>query len=218
MTHIIWDRDGCLVDSGTLVFETYREFNKLLDAPRDDLFVSYDVFRLWNRVNWFDNYKIMGLPEDKWPIAHQIFKDRTKGADLDFFQGIPEFVRSNTFTHSIVTGNYEEFTKAHVEKHGLTKEFKLISGYYSGTPINKVDLIQRQLNWLGLKPQEVVLIGDTVDDGRAAKEAGNRFVAAGFGLTHPIRLAEELETRRVPTEFLAETPETLVSYLTEHKY
>lgn len=121
------------------------------------------------------------------------------------YPGVPEAVAAlAAWKLAAVTNKRHDTTVEALEVTGLLPFFALVLGGDS-VPRKKPfpDPILRAAETLGLQPSECVVVGDTENDVRAAKEAGARSI----GVTWGYGKRESLEAAGV--DHLIETPDAL---------
>jgi phosphoglycolate phosphatase len=89
----------------------------------------------------------------------------------------------------IVTNKPIEYTLKLIDGLGARPRFDIILGGNSTANLKPhPEMIHRALDALAVKPDAAVMIGDNVNDIQAARAAGVRSVAVGYGLGDPEKL------------------------------
>ena len=97
------------------------------------------------------------------------------------FDGLAEVVRKLAESHvlAVVTGNTEGNVRAFLEEHGLEGCFRAVYGL--DIPSSKVEKILMAKSHCAAEGEMVFMVGDSLSDIRAAKEAGVKSIAVGWG-------------------------------------
>ncbi|OGZ23986.1 MAG: hypothetical protein A2896_01435 [Candidatus Nealsonbacteria bacterium RIFCSPLOWO2_01_FULL_43_32] len=177
---IIFDFDGTILESMdvktkafTVLFNNYPEkineivalhtthggmsrFEKLERIHRDILHEPLSEERKQKLSRQFSEYVYQGVLASPFVEGAQEFLEK-------YHQKIPFFIASGTPDGEI---------KSLVKERGLGRYFKDVLG----SPAKKSELILKILKDFNLKNQEVIFVGDAIDDCEGAKEAGVKFV------------------------------------------
>ena len=119
------------------------------------------------------------------------------------FNGLGEVVRKLAESHvlAVVTGNTEENVRAFLQEHGLEGCVRAVYGV--DMPGSKVDKILMAKSQFAAEGETVFMVGDSLSDVRAARQAGVKSIAVSWGHQsvgmlvravpdHVVRLPEEL--------------------------
>lgn len=181
---IIFDFDGTLVDSLGLKGEV---FAKLFESYGPDIQREIMAFHDHNPgLSRFDKfkefYKRLKKPyseeegERLSALFDSIYSDSLPHIKL--FPGVREFLEKNKEKSAFYIASasrYNEISSV-LEKHGLREYFVDIYGY----PHKKADVV-KQLIRNGVLPEDILFIGDSVEDFLAARDAGVDFKGVGNG-------------------------------------
>ena len=126
---------------------------------------------------------------------------------VQIFDGVPEMVRhlhAAGFRLGILTSNSEANVRAFLKNHNL-KFFDFIES--SSKLLGKGSVLRRLMKERGLKPKEVLLIGDELRDIEAAQETGVHMAAVTWGYNSRSAL------EAAEPDYLFETPAQVVEFL-----
>lgn len=134
-------------------------------------------------------YRSLGgaeMPEALYEEALQRFtaRDEENRLRMRFIPGALEFLQTESRRRplALITGTPQEVIDKTVEVFGLAPYFRRICG----TPKTKPEHLRELLREWGLKAEETLFVGDSVQDQNGAREAGVPFVGIDPG-DHPFR-------------------------------
>lgn len=99
------------------------------------------------------------------------------------FDGLAEVVRKLAKENvlAVVTGNSTQNVNAFLAEHGILDCFRAVYGVdLPGSKVQKISLAREQFS-AGMMRESVFMVGDSLSDIRAAKEAGIQSVAVAWG-------------------------------------
>jgi len=181
---VIFDFDGTLIDSkydiAVSVNLTLKDMELPIRSPEEIFsFVGDGVKRLLRLSVGEGN-------DARYEEALTIFRDHYLAHCLDFTQlytgldAVFDILQGKT--KALATNKSLEYTLRIVEGLGVRDRFSAIE-----CPIDPSDLkpdpgmLFRILDQLGVAPEQAILVGDSTNDVRAAKAAGMRACAVGYG-------------------------------------
>ena len=100
------------------------------------------------------------------------------------YDGIEDVIlrlRSQGLKTGVCTLKYEKLSKMIFEEKGISALFDTVHGTDNRGKITKTDCILLSVADLGLEKDEVLMVGDTVNDLEGARNAGVNFAAATWG-------------------------------------
>ena len=205
---VIFDFDGTLIDSkddiAVSVNLTLTDMNLPTRSPEEIFsFVGDGVKRLlWLSVG--ENN------EAQYEKALAIFREHYLAHCLDstkFYEGLDSVFHSlQGKTKAIATNKSFEYTLRIVEGLGANNTFAAIE-----CPNDTCDLkpdpgmLFRILDQFGIPPKHAVLVGDSTNDVRAAKAAGMRACAVGYGYGNREKVLA------LEPDYYCEKPEDLIA-------
>ena len=125
------------------------------------------------------------LPGWKKPDLVQYMKDEAAGTTL--VQPVPlvpllEGLTASGMVLGLATNDDESSARAHLQQAGVAERFGFVAGYDSGWGGKPAPgQVLAFLEWSGLRPDEVAMIGDSLHDLHAGRAAGVRTVGVLTG-------------------------------------
>lgn len=191
---IIIDFDGVIVESVNIKTEAFRELFKEYKDLVDDI-VQYHLQN--NAISRFIKFKyiyehFLGKEYNK-EIEKEVGKKFSeivfrKVVECPFVVGAEKFLKifSKMYPIYLISATPPEELERIVAKRNIEGYFKEVWG---SSPGNKVDFIKRAIENENVKAEEVVYIGDMVEDFKIAQKTGVLFVGrknvesfAGFSI------------------------------------
>ncbi|GAA3444375.1 HAD family hydrolase [Planomonospora venezuelensis] len=188
MRHIVWDWNGTLfhdidavVAATNAVFEPYG-------------LGSYDVdgFRaVYTRPIWTAYERMLGRPleEGEWERMDEGFHEHYHrlmlecGLAADAESTLRSWEREGG-SQSLLSMWRHEMLVAKIAEYGIDRHFTRVDGLLStASGGHKAESMVAHLAELGVAPENVLVIGDSVDDAHAARHVGARAVLYTGGMT-----------------------------------
>ncbi|WP_083958888.1 HAD family hydrolase [Herbidospora mongoliensis] len=194
MTHIVWDWNGTLFhDSDAVVSATNEIFRTYGVAP-----IDLDGFRgVYCRPIWVAYERIIGraLEEGEWERLDE-------GFHLHYHQfmeacllaeGAPAILAAwgeAGRSQSLLSMWQHERLVPKIAEFGIDHHFTRVDGLRLTSPGgHKAEHMAEHMKALDLDPADIVMIGDSVDDGIAARHVGARAILYTGGMTSRAELA-----------------------------
>ena len=182
MSLILFDFDGVLADTlGDLLQfgqEVCDELGVKHTATQDDLnslevmsFATYGI-QLEVPVHLVDEF-----------VRRCLERFAEKKSPPAIFHGLAEVVRKLALKNdlAVVTGNSTQNVNAFLAEHGIVDCIRAVYGVdQPGSKVQKISLAREQFS-TGMKRDSVFMVGDSLSDIRAAKEASIQSVAVAWG-------------------------------------
>lgn len=180
MSLILFDYDGVLADTlDDLISIGQAVCNELgvhhTATPQDLNVLEVMSFATYGRQ--------LEVPEpliDEF-VRRSLERFARKDSPPEIFDGLAEIIRELAASHvlGIVTTNSALNVNLFLAKHGLRECFQVIYGVETpGTKAEKISKAQKQF---AAQHEPVLMIGDSLSDMRAAREAGVTSVAVSWG-------------------------------------
>jgi HAD superfamily hydrolase (TIGR01662 family) len=185
MKAVIFDWDGTIIKSKRANFHAFK---KLHDEFNLNSVFTMKEFVDWYSPNWYMIYEKMGIPEEEWARANELWRKAypQKGSRLSPNSArILANLKSKRFKIGLVTNGNEKRVISGLKRKGIFNIFDVvICGDH--VPIEEQKPSPRQivlaLERLNIKPKDAVYVGDTSFDVLAGKNAGVKTVALIGGL------------------------------------
>ncbi|MEV8513293.1 HAD hydrolase-like protein [Dactylosporangium sp. NPDC051484] len=185
MKHLVWDWNGTLLDDLKLVVDATNVCLSTVGGP----VITADEHRRDFRRPILDYYAhVLERPVDQaeFQLLDDAFHDayRRGMADVQLAPDALEAMGSWSGTQSLLSMFFHDELLVEVERRALGARLVRVDGL-PGTVggHRKAEFLARHLTALSLDPAEVILIGDSVDDGDAARSVGASAVLYAGGFT-----------------------------------
>ncbi|MER7002093.1 HAD hydrolase-like protein [Dactylosporangium sp. NPDC000555] len=185
MKHLVWDWNGTLLDDLKLVVDATNVCLATVGGP----VITAEEHRRDFRRPILDYYAhVLERPVDQ--AEFQLLDDAFHNAyrrgmtDVQLAPDALEAMGKWSGTQSLLSMFFHDELLVEVERRALGARLVRVDGL-PGTVGGhlKADYLERHLTALSLDPAEVVLIGDSVDDGDAARSVGASAVLYAGGFT-----------------------------------
>ncbi len=182
---VFFDFDGTLFNTSEGIFHTANFTMEALGKKGSD-----DVEQLSKFVGppLRDCFRItFGLEEEYIEEAVKIYRKeylRNGALRCTIYPDILETIdklHEKGIKVGVCTLKYDSLVKYIIEEKGITNYFDVIKGTDETGSLTKADCITLARKELGLSADEVLMVGDTVNDANGAKEAGVAFVGVDWG-------------------------------------
>jgi len=206
MALILFDFDGVLADTlGDLLQfgqEVCDELGVKHVATPDDL----DSLEVMSFATYGRQLEVPEHLVDEF-VRRCLKRFGEKKSPPDIFEGMGEVVRKLAVSHvlGIITGNSSQNVTAFLVEHGLAEYVRAIFGVDS--PGSKTEKISQAQNQFTAEGEAVFMVGDSMSDTRAAKEAAVKSIAVSWG--H--QSAETLI--RAEPDYLVRSPQELMEVI-----
>ncbi|TMR20621.1 HAD family hydrolase [Nonomuraea turkmeniaca] len=200
--HIIWDWNGTLFHDIDAVVGATNEVFRPYALPA----LTADGFRaVYTRPIWVAYERLLGRPltEGEWELLDDGFHEHYfRLSDACGLAADAELVLASwTGTQSLCSMAPHAHLVPKVDSFGISGHFTRIDGLLGTTGGEKAAHMVAHIQAMGVDPGEILVIGDSVDDGLAAKHVGAKAVLYTGGMT----TRAELESTGFPvTDTLAD--------------
>ncbi|MEV0996731.1 HAD family hydrolase [Nonomuraea sp. NPDC050202] len=189
--HIIWDWNGTLFHDSEAVVQATNAIFKPYELPE----LTLDGFRaVFTRPIWVAYERLLGRPlaEGEWQQLDAGFHEHYfRLCDVCQLASGAEVILSTwTGTQSLCSMAPHDHLVPKVESFGITRHFTRIDGLTGALGGEKAAHMTAHIEAIGVDPGEILVIGDSVDDGLAAKHVGARAVLYTGGMTTRAELEE----------------------------
>lgn len=204
---VFFDMDGTLNDSGPGIMNSVRwAMRKLGHAEPDE-----ETLRKFIGPSLMYSFQTFtGLSEAEAEAATAAYRECYRGGEIfhmTVYDGIRELLADLNRAGvrcAVVTSKPTMMTDLVLDHFDLRKHFSAVASPRPEDISNdKSFLIQKALELLSLRPEEVVMVGDTRFDMRGAKKAGCDSIGVTYGY------GTEAELRENGADFLVGSPEEI---------
>ncbi|MGI5179130.1 HAD family hydrolase [Dactylosporangium sp. CA-152071] len=185
MKHLVWDWNGTLLDDLKLVVDATNVCLATVGGP---VITAADHRRDFRRpiLDYYAHVLARPVDQVEFQLLDDAFHDayRLGMADVQLVPDALAAMGRWTGTQSLLSMFFHDELLIEVERHGLGARLVRVDGL-PGTVggHRKATYLERHLQALALDPADVVLIGDSVDDGEAATSVGASCVLYAGGFT-----------------------------------
>ena len=191
MKHIIWDFNGTLLSDAQLGVDCDNHVFDTLGLPR----ITIDDYRRHMTMPVRDFYTALGVDLNvyKYETISRIWLDRFNqyAVSVGLVPGALELtakMKEAGFTQSILSASYEKSLLEQCRALGIDAYMDEIGGLGDESAQKKTDIGRRQLEKLGLKGEDCVLVGDMVADSELSDVLGTDCVLVAWGHNSAERL------------------------------
>ena len=189
-THLVWDWNGTLLDDLSLVVSSTNEAFAAVGGRAVD---PDEHRRLFRRpvAEFYAEILERAVDAEEFSKLDRIFHDayRLGLTDMKLAADATAAMTSWPGTQSLLSMWFHEELVPAVETYGLTGVFTRVDGLRTEVGGHlKAGHLAEHLAGLGLTGEQVVLIGDSLDDAAAADSVGGKAVLYTGGFTDPNRL------------------------------
>ncbi|WP_308298728.1 HAD-IA family hydrolase [Streptomyces sp. GESEQ-35] len=204
---MIFDMDGVLVDSFTVMYEAFAIAYKEVvgDGP-----APFDEYRLHLGRYFPDIMRIMGLPlEMEEPFVRESYR---LAPQVPVFDGIVELLvtlRVRRLKLAVATGKSGPRARSLLDQLGLLPFFDHVIGSDEiAHPKPAPDIVEHALDLMGIPPEQAIMVGDAPTDIASAHGAGVTSAGALWALsdTSGLLAAEPAVVLRRPGDLLSLCP------------
>jgi phosphoglycolate phosphatase len=180
MCLILFDFDGVLAD-------TFADMLRFAQEVCDELGVKHRVIETdlseLEVMSFATLGRACGTPDELVEefVRRCTGKFAARKSPPAIFDGLMEVVRKLAESHVlvVVTGNTEGNVRGFLEEHGLEGCFRAVYGL--DMPGSKVEKILMAKSHFVAEGEMIFMVGDSLSDVRAAKEAGVKSIAVSWG-------------------------------------
>ena len=191
MKHIIWDFNGTLLSDAQLGVDCDNHVFDVLGLPR----ITIDDYRQHMTMPVRDFYTSLGVDLNvyKYETISSLWLARFNqhAVSVGLVPGTLELtkrLKAAGFTQSILSASYEKSLLEQCKALGIDAYMDEIGGLGDESAQKKTDIGRRQLEKLGLKGEDCVLVGDMVADSELADALGTDCVLVPWGHNSEARL------------------------------
>jgi len=173
--HIIWDWNGTLIDDVDIVIDAMNVLLKKRKLTLLDYKTYKDIFTFPVQDYYAHLGFDFGIEAFEQLATEYIAELNSDKYCFKLYTGVKEIldvIQMKGITQSILSASQEEELKGIVKGLGISGYFNKIAGLDNHYAKSKVEKGKTILDELELKPQEVLLVGDTIHDYEVSQEIG----------------------------------------------
>ena len=181
---IIFDFDGTIADTSPGIIDSHKftleSMRKSIPSDNELLkIIGGQLIKIYREVFQFD---YISAKE-----AIKIYRTRYAEVGINLaniYEGFPDLIdrlKENGFYVGVATLKADRFARIMLEKFDLLDKFDAICGVDERDSLTKSDLIQRCMKICGVNRLQTILVGDSINDLKGAKNAGVYFIGVTYG-------------------------------------
>lgn len=186
--NLIFDFDGVLADSNTIRINGFRTLFRDFPADQVETLAAYASVNggmsRYEKIKYFFQVirgsAVSQAEVDRYAGQYsQIVKDDViKAAAIT---GSVDFLKefAGRYVYAIVSGSDQTELREVCRQRGIHGFFKEILG----SPVSKEINLENLIGAFGWQAEECLLVGDSINDYKAARQAGIRFIGRNSGMT-----------------------------------
>ena len=188
---ILFDLDGVLVDSFDAWLAALNDALRLYN--HDEITKDEFIDRYWGH-DLFDNLEKMNLTYEVGEACNNFYKNHV--GKVKIYQNTKDvLIKLNTFRKGVITNTPKDSATQVLKQFDIHKYFELV---LTSNDVKKSkpdpEIVLKSCELLNLKPNEVILIGDTKSDIDAGKAAGCEVIGVNIIADYTIKNISELTT------------------------
>ncbi len=191
--YVIWDWNGTLLDDVGLCLKVMNSF---LSAKGRSL-LNLESYRRHFTIPVADFYTNIGInfeSETAYQKAandfHDEYEEHVYTCQLHTgAKALVALLKQRSIGQSILSGLPHNLLERHLSHFGIRQFFDVISGAANTHARGKLDRAQGFMEALRLKPEQTILIGDTIHDAEVSQHLGIRCLLVASGCYSAERLA-----------------------------
>lgn len=184
ITTVLFDYDGTLMDTNEIIMESWQHTFRTLTGKEGDrkrILESFGEPLRTTMVKFFPDHDVDEAVELYRSYQVSFYKKR-----IQMFPGTPELIdglKERGFRLAIVTSRLRPTTMEGLEKYGLTDRFDYVVTA-DDTDKHKPDPepVRIALDKLGSRPEEALMVGDSMFDIGCGNNAGVRTVLVNWAV------------------------------------
>jgi HAD superfamily hydrolase (TIGR01549 family) len=171
---VIFDLDGTLLDSFSVHYEVFEMMFAAFGIR-----IEKQKFLNAYSPNWYEVYKAMGLPQDQWQAANDLWLEEAQKRDPLLFSdtlGVLTKLR-DSYLLGLVTSGSKSRVEKDLNRTGIKKYFKtIVTGDDIENPKPHPEGLEIAMREMGVTPKNTIYVGDAYDDFKMAAQAGVTFI------------------------------------------
>jgi pyrophosphatase PpaX len=208
---ILFDFDGTVMDTNRVIINSWQHTFRTIageERPIEDIVATFGEVLYDTMARFFPD-----VPVNESAEIYRSYHRENFGPMISVFPGVRELIeelKARGYTLAVVTSRLPATTTEGLEKYGLAGCFDLVvtcEDCKKFKPDPEPVLVA--LEKLGKKPEEAMMVGDTMHDIRCARAAGVRSVLVGWS----VAVSEEERNGACGPDYFIEKAEDLLKIL-----
>lgn len=173
--HIFWDWNGTLINDGRACADAMDRMLRRRNLGS----ISFEDYRekiTYPFTTFFHDLGIDLRHESYEDMCDEYIENYNSNREMATLQAgahdILSFFKQNGAGQHIVSASEAGMLIRQVEEYGLTQYFDTVSGQKDNKAESKTHLAKRLITEIGCRPDEVLLVGDTLHDYEIAQSLG----------------------------------------------
>lgn len=182
ITTLLFDWDGTLVDSAHLGLAAYEKSFAALGEKFDR-----EIYQQAYSPNWYSTYRALGLPQEKWAVADELWVKHYDESTAELVPGARETIGAlarKGYRLGVVSSGNDCRVQREIDTLGLAGAFKVvICNEQMQNKKPHPEGIETAMKVIGSSPAETCYIGDSPEDIEMGKRA--RVFTVGVRSAYP---------------------------------
>lgn len=175
---VIFDMDGVLIDSEPVHMEAHRRLMESLGLPFDKdyymQFIGSTTDYMWSKI--IKDFGITETPEELMTRSDNYVKEINGPEGYPVMKGVSELIKAlhkAGLKLAVASSSGMSRINSSIDKIGVTGEFDyIVSGMDVEKPKPSPDIFLKAANGLNILPSECIVVEDSLNGMKAAKNAG----------------------------------------------
>ncbi len=176
-THIVWDYNGTVLDDARLsVFAVNKMLQKRALLPTD--FESYIETVALPLESYYASIGITDADMQRLSDEFRAFCEQNAGMCSIFpdFRETAEYFRMHGIRSILMSSLHEDYLFEEIKKYEIDDCFDEVYGLSDKSVGSKTEIAKKFIKSSGAQPENLLFVGDLINDARLAKELGARCV------------------------------------------
>ena len=171
ITTLLFDWDGTIVDSAHLGLAAYEKSFAEMGIAFD-----HETYRAVYSPNWLSVYQGLGLPEDQWERADELWTRYYDEQLADLVSNAEQTIadlRKKDYRLGVVSSGNQCRVNREIDQHGLAQLFEVVICHeHVENRKPHPEGLEHAMRALGLTSDECCYVGDAPEDIEMGKRAG----------------------------------------------
>ncbi|MDR1245496.1 MAG: HAD-IA family hydrolase [Clostridiales Family XIII bacterium] len=181
---ILFDFDGTVMDTNRVIINSWQHTFRTLtgaERPVEDIIATFGEVLYDTMAKFFPD-----VPVNEAAEIYRSYHRNNFGPMISVFPGVRELIKelkARGYTLAVVTSRLPSTTMEGLEKYGLSDYFDLVVTCEDCSKFKPdPEPVLIALEKLGKKPEEALMVGDTLYDIRCARSAGVKSVLVAWAV------------------------------------